>query len=77
MCISSYFAYYLIVFCITVRVGDWYLNVNFSFGNVPGGFVMDDVLCTGSESDIMQCTHNLIDNCGSSEGAGVRCAGKK
>ena len=34
---------------------------------------MDDVQCTGSETDIMDCPHNPSHNCGSSEGAGVRC----
>ena len=36
-------------------------------------FLMDDVHCTGSETDIESCPHNPIHNCGSLEGAGVKC----
>ena len=64
-------------FSITVYVTDWHLNVYFSFGNVSSLFIMDDVACNGSESDIMQCTYNPTHNCVSSEGAGVRCTGKE
>ena len=49
----------------------------FRFGSVSSTFIMDDVRCTGTESDISQCPHNPNDNCGSGEGAGVKCGGKK
>ena len=49
----------------------------FRFGSVSSLFIMDDVQCTGSESDISQCPYNPNDDCGSTEGAGVRCGGMK
>ena len=36
-------------------------------------FAMDDVHCTGSESSLLECSHLTSDNCGTHEGAGVRC----
>ena len=46
---------------------------NFRYGSVPSTFAMDDVACTGRESNIRNCRHNTRDNCGGSEGAGVVC----
>ena len=43
------------------------------FGRVPTTFRMDDVECTGEETSLLECKHNRIDDCGSSEGAGVIC----
>ena len=34
---------------------------------------MDDVICSGSEADVLDCPHITTHNCGPSEGAGVRC----
>ena len=34
---------------------------------------MDDVICSGSEADVLDCPHITTHNCGASEGAGVRC----
>ena len=34
---------------------------------------MDDVSCTGNETNITACHHNTEDNCDSGEGAGVIC----
>lgn len=64
------------MFSTLVLIRDLYTNLSFRFGNYPPEFVMDDVRCTGSESDIMQCPHSTTDNCGSNEGAGVRCGGE-
>uniref|UniRef100_A0A3P9LSM3 SRCR domain-containing protein n=1 Tax=Oryzias latipes TaxID=8090 RepID=A0A3P9LSM3_ORYLA len=49
------------------------------FGAGTGQIWLDDVLCTGSESDLSQCTHNGfgINNCGHGEDAGAICAGEK
>jgi len=43
------------------------------FGNVEDNFRMDDVKCTGEETNILDCDHNPTDNCGVREGAGVIC----
>ena len=34
---------------------------------------MDEVACTGSENDLLDCPHRTNDNCGAKEGAGVIC----
>jgi hypothetical protein len=43
------------------------------FGTVGTMFGMDDVICTGSESSIMECFHQTSHNCGPREAAGVVC----
>eukprot|EP00092_Neocalanus_flemingeri_P017447 GFUD01018873.1.p1 GENE.GFUD01018873.1~~GFUD01018873.1.p1 ORF type:complete len:621 (+),score=132.83 GFUD01018873.1:14-1876(+) len=43
------------------------------FGSVPEEFIFDDVNCDGSEETLFDCSYTSIDNCGSSEGAGVIC----
>ena len=45
-----------------------------NFGSVPHEFSMDNVACDGSEDSLHSCPHLDIDNCGSSEGAGVICS---
>ena len=35
---------------------------------------MDDVVCTGSESSLLDCHYDPDDNCGTGEAAGVICA---
>ena len=44
-----------------------------TYGSVPTNFIMDDVNCAGTEGTLEDCSYNPIDNCGSSEGAGVIC----
>ena len=44
-----------------------------TFGTVSTNFIMDDVQCTGSESQLQDCTHSPNHNCGGNEGAGVVC----
>ena len=45
------------------------------FGNVTSAnFIMDNVLCTGTEHSILDCPHETNHNCNKSEGAGVRCS---
>ena len=44
-----------------------------TYGSVVDDFIMDDVNCAGTEGTLEDCSYNPIDNCGSSEGAGVIC----
>ncbi|PIK48883.1 putative deleted in malignant brain tumors 1 protein-like isoform X1 [Apostichopus japonicus] len=48
--------------------------VSASFGAGTGEIHMDDVECTGDESNLLNCGHSAIDNCGHSEDAGVVCS---
>jgi len=43
------------------------------FGAVRTNFGMDNVLCDGTEADIVDCPHDTSHNCGQDEGAGVKC----
>ena len=43
------------------------------YGRVSTDFIMDDIMCNGTESHIGLCAHNATENCGSTEGAGVMC----
>ncbi|XP_071842148.1 uncharacterized protein [Apostichopus japonicus] len=45
-----------------------------SFGEGSGEIHMDDVACTGDESNLLSCGHSSIDNCGHGEDAGVVCS---
>lgn len=48
------------------------------FGEGKEDIWLDDVVCTGSESSILNCQHRPIgeNNCGHNEDAGVVCSGK-
>ena len=49
-----------------------------SGGNLSGYPIhLDNVVCTGSESSLLQCGHNSVGthNCDNTEMAGVRCGG--
>ena len=43
------------------------------FGQGTDPILLDDVACIGTESRLLGCTYNPIDNCAHSEDAGVTC----
>ena len=47
------------------------------FGSGSGDIFLDNVVCRGTESSLLECTINTIGqhNCNHSEDAGVRCEG--
>ena len=47
------------------------------FGSGSGDIFLDNVVCRGTESSLLQCNTNSIGqhNCDHSEDAGVRCEG--
>ena len=49
------------------------------FGEGTGPIWLDDVFCTGSESELLECPHNGIGNhnCEHFEDASVRCSPRK
>ena len=53
--------------------------INAHFGQGTGEIVLDDVQCSGSENQLVDCTSAEIQtvsgNCGHSDDAGVRCSG--
>ncbi len=44
------------------------------FGQGSGPIVLDDLRCTGNESDLFSCPGTLNHNCNHREDAGVNCA---
>ena len=48
------------------------------FGGGSGPIFLDNVVCSGGESSLLECQSNPIgeNNCDHSEDAGVRCEGK-
>jgi len=48
-----------------------YSGARFGQGTVP--ILLDDLRCTNTESRLIDCPHNRIDNCVHSEDAGVSC----
>ena len=51
-------------------------RTNAYYGQGTGPIQLDNVHCTGSEVNLLQCSHSTIDNCGHYEDAGIRCQGK-
>ena len=56
------------------------VDARYMYGNNPSGssYVLDNLACDGSESSVFDCQHNgeWIEDCGSTEMAGVQCEGK-
>jgi len=44
-----------------------------AYGSVPDTFIMDDVVCAGTEETLWECGHKTTEDCGVGEGAGVIC----
>jgi len=65
------------VVCKQLGLGSTGDQVNFGAG--PSNFLilLDDVICDGTEANILRCPHNRIGdhNCGHFEDVGVRCSG--
>ena len=50
--------------------------VRSGLGSPPNRSIfLDNVVCTGGESNLSECGHSTISNCDRSEEAGVRCEG--
>ena len=47
------------------------------FGQGTGEIVRDDVACTGTESQLIDCSASTTHNCGHSEDASVTCPRKR
>ena len=47
------------------------------YGEGAGPILLDNVICRGSEDDLLQCDHDPLftTNCAHSEDASVRCQG--
>ena len=55
--------------------GDGMFTRESQFGYAPNGdFGMDQVECSGSETDIRDCRHYTYDDCGPDEAAGAICS---
>ena len=53
---------------------------NSYYGEGTGMILLDDVICTGNEDDLLQCSRRsssplFSSNCNHSEDAGVKCEG--
>ena len=76
------------VFCLTYTLctrsfsfippGSPVRGIDSSFGSTSGPITLDNVVCTGSESNLLECSHNEIlqNNCEHSEDVAVVCGGK-
>ena len=67
--------YVFYVTCYHTYVGAVFLDKAF-FGAGNGSILLDDVVCSGSEDTILQCTHNSFEfhDCGHDEDVGVHCS---
>ena len=63
-------------YCLLLSAGSLALDGAY-FGSGNGDIHLDDVVCNGTESSLLQCRTNSIGqhNCDHSEDAGVRCEG--
>ena len=63
-------------FCVLYSVGSLALSGAY-FGSGSGDILLDNVVCRGTESSLLECRINPIGHhsCDHSEDAGVRCEG--
>ena len=61
-----------------MRLGKATYFGNSKFGRGTGDIILDNLHCTGNETNLFDCTHNGIGqhNCGHHEDVGVICEGK-
>ena len=50
-------------------------NAYYGSGGVNQSILLDNVVCQGDESSLLNCRHANIINCDHSEDAGVKCGG--
>ena len=60
---------------IYITIGAAFLGSVY-FGAGSGNIFLDDVICSGSESTILQCSHSLVGrhNCNHGEDGSVNCS---
>ena len=81
LCCSKYFTScgvikFIIQIAATIPAAD--VRFGAFFGEDTGRILLDDVICNGSESRLIDCGHCLLGqhNCQHSMDAGVICSGK-
>ena len=60
---------------ILLLIGSPVRGIDSGFGSGSGPIILDNVMCTGNESNLFECSHNEIlqNNCGHSEDVAVIC----
>uniref|UniRef100_A0A1X7UPS9 SRCR domain-containing protein n=1 Tax=Amphimedon queenslandica TaxID=400682 RepID=A0A1X7UPS9_AMPQE len=62
------------VVCKQLGLANGVARLAATFGEGTGSILMDDLQCTGNETEITSCTHTSSHNCGHYEDAGVLCS---
>ena len=74
--VNNYIAYTVVYINYVISYTTGTALSNAYFGEGSGPIWLDDVSCTGSESELLECYHNGIANhdCSHFEDASVRCS---